>query len=94
MTNIMTSTPVPETVFIVTPESKATETVASDSETKRGKVKFVTLKPGYVITTNVENDNEIMTLSSQHVQKVTKAPAQIPENFLTTVVSNSLPKNE
>lgn len=85
----VTSTPLPESIYIVTPVPKTNDNDNQD-DSKRGKVKFVTLTPGFVVTTNLQQvDNEIQTLSSQHVQKVTKAPANIPDNFLSTVVSTS-----
>lgn len=74
-----------ENVFIVTPEPTVSDSHSDISKT--GKIKFVTLTPGVVVTTDFRDENDIMTMSSQHVQKVTKAPANIPDNFLTSVVS-------
>lgn len=74
-----------EDVFIVTPETTIFDDATESSG--KGKTRFVTLTPGIVVTTTLEDENDVETMSSQHVQKVTKAPANIPDNFLTSVVS-------
>lgn len=89
----LTSTPQVSEVFVVTPAS--TMSVSKDRViAKRGKVKYVTLTPGYVTTTKLEDANDFVTMSSTHVQKVTKAPANIPHNFISTVVSTVLAKKK
>ena len=73
-----------DSVFIVTPEA-TTEDMTETFE--REMIKTVTSTPGVATTTEIEEDeNDVETMSSQHVQKVTKAPANIPDNFLTSVV--------
>lgn len=62
-----------------------TTTPDVDVTSRKPRVKFVTLTPGVVVTTDVEGDDDAITMSSQHVQKVTKAPTQLPNDILTSV---------
>lgn len=79
-----TTTTTEDSIFIVTPEMTM-EDVMETSE--REIMKIGTSTPGVATTTEIEDENDVDTMSSQHVQKVTKAPANIPDNFLTSVVS-------
>lgn len=70
------------------PTESTTEPMTSTQEytTRKPRVKFVTVTPSLVVMSDLQTDDAI-TQSSEHVQRVTKASTQIPNDLLTSVVS-------
>lgn len=71
------------------PTESTTESMTSTEEptTRKPRVKFVTVTPPSVAATSDLQTDDAITQSSEHVQRVTKASTQIPNDLLTSVVS-------